>query len=120
KCSHSWYGSLCVNSSLEEAGEPFLFPHTRAVTKRNNQGSLGIMNLEPVVSSIALHQFLRFMVKQSPFSLHAPINAYFLTITIHLYYRRQVPSPVGQFRRQSWLKVKYWSRVLLLSCYHSY
>ncbi|CAF2153147.1 unnamed protein product, partial [Brassica napus] len=120
KCSHSWYSSVCVNSSLEEAGEPFLFPHARAVPKRNNQGLLGIMNLEPVVSSIALHQFLRFMVKQSPFPLHAPTNAYFLIITIHLYYRRQVPSLVGQFRRQSWLKVKYSSRVLLLSCYHSY
>ncbi|CAF2071609.1 unnamed protein product [Brassica napus] len=63
------------------------------------------------------------MVKQSSFSLHALTNAYFLTITIHLpplHYRRQVPSPVGQFRRHSWLRVRYSSRVLLLSCYHSY
>ncbi|CAG7905797.1 unnamed protein product, partial [Brassica rapa] len=37
-----------------------------------------------------------------------------------LHYRGQVPSPVGQFRRQSWLRVKYSSRVLLLSCYRSY
>ncbi|CAN6935497.1 unnamed protein product, partial [Brassica oleracea] len=121
KCSHSWYGSVCVSSSLEEAGEPFLFPHARAVSKRNDQGSFGIMNLEHVFFSIALHQFFRFMVKQSSFSLHAPTNAYFLTITIHpppLHYRRQVPSPVGHFRRHS--LVKYLSHVLLLSCYRSY
>ncbi|CAN6893983.1 unnamed protein product [Brassica oleracea] len=81
------------------------------------------MNLEHVVSSIVLHQFFRFMVKQSSLSLHTPTNAYFLTITIHpppLHCRRQVPSSVGQFRRRSWLRVKYLSRVLLLSCYHSY
>ncbi|KAF3498476.1 hypothetical protein DY000_02053770 [Brassica cretica] len=123
KNTMSFQISVCVNSSLEEAGEPFWFPHARAVPKRNNQGSLGIMNLEHVVSSIVLHQFFRFMVKQSSLSLHTPTNAYFLTITIHpppLHYRRQVPSSVGQFRRRSWLRVKYLSRVLLLSCYHSY
>ena len=83
---------------------PFLFPHAKVVPKRNNRGSLGIMNLEHADFSTAHHHIFKVYGKTKLLVASCSNKCFFFNhhhpSPPPLHYRRKVTSPVGQFRRR--------------------